>query len=105
MPDLTRDALIEDVRDEISGWNIGSGYYQTTIGVDEASELAPVAVNAVLRFIADDLDGAADDADCDCQTDSDVTTCDCIRHLTAGGIRDAADHIRSLLPPTEGDQP
>lgn len=67
---------------------------------DEAEELAHVVVDAVLRLVADDLETYALDEDCDCQTDSNVTTCDCVRHLTVGGIRDAADRIRALLPST-----
>lgn len=31
---------VEDVRDEIAGHPIGSGYYSTTVGVDEATEMA-----------------------------------------------------------------
>ena len=35
-PSATR----EEVRDEIAGHPIGSGYYATSVGVDEASEIA-----------------------------------------------------------------
>lgn len=38
----------ETVRDELAGWPIGSGYYQTTVGTDEAREMAR-AVLALLR--------------------------------------------------------
>lgn len=31
---------VEEIRDEIAGHPIGSGYYQTTVGVDEAREIA-----------------------------------------------------------------
>lgn len=33
---------VEEIRDEIAGHPIGSGYYQTTVGVDEASEIAEI---------------------------------------------------------------
>ena len=35
-PSATRD----EVRDEIAGHSIGSGYYATSVGVDEESEIA-----------------------------------------------------------------
>ena len=35
-PSVTR----EEVRDEVAGHPIGSGYYATTVGVDEAAEIA-----------------------------------------------------------------
>ena len=38
---------VEEVRDELAGWPIGSGYYQTKIGPDEAREMAQ-AVLALL---------------------------------------------------------
>lgn len=97
MPDLTRDALIQAVRDEISGWPIGHGYYQTTIGTDEAEELAHVVVDTVLRLVADDLDRKAD-------SDHDMN-CSCEKCIEQTGVLIAADHVRSLLPSTEGDQP
>lgn len=97
MADLTRDALIQAVRDEISGWPIGCGYYQTTIGTDEAEELAPAAVDAVLGLVADDLDRKAD-------SDHDMN-CSCEKCIEQTGVLIAAHHIRSLLPSAEGDQP
>ncbi|MGN6723346.1 MAG: hypothetical protein ACTHJM_12120 [Marmoricola sp.] len=34
------DDLRDVIRDELSGWPIGSGYYQTTVGTDEARDMA-----------------------------------------------------------------
>lgn len=47
---------MEDVRDEISGWPIGSGYYSTQIGTDEAAEIA----RAVLALIPEPPTGDAE---------------------------------------------
>ena len=38
----------EEVVDELSGWPIGTGYYQTQVGIDEAREMAD-AVLALLK--------------------------------------------------------
>lgn len=59
---LTRDALIQKVADELSGWPIGSGYYGMNVGMDEAQEMAAVAVDATLSAVADDLDAMYCDA-------------------------------------------
>ena len=42
LPHLTAapSATREEVRDEVAGHPIGSGYYATTVGVDEAAEIA-----------------------------------------------------------------
>ncbi len=45
---MTEPSLRERVRDAVSGWPIGSGYYQTAIHFDEAQEIAD-AVLAVVR--------------------------------------------------------
>lgn len=47
--------------------------------------------------VADDLEAQADDDDCNCQTTTDWTVCDCIASLTARGVRDAAERVRGLL--------
>ena len=113
MHDLTRDALIEATAKTLNDEGAAPGhsihswrceYPDRFGGCSCVAEVAGEVVGTVLRLLADDLDREADDGDCDCLTDSDVTTCDCIRHLTVGGMRDAADRIRSLLPSTEGDQ-
>lgn len=59
---MSRDALIERVRDELAGWPIGSGYYGVTVGIDEAQEMAAAVVDAVLSTAADDLDAMYCDA-------------------------------------------
>lgn len=41
------DALKELLRDEISGWPIGSGYYATAVGTDEAGEMADAIIKAM----------------------------------------------------------
>ena len=43
------DVMRERIRDELAGWTIGSGYYSTTVNVDEAGEMAD-AVIAALRL-------------------------------------------------------
>lgn len=45
-----RGTLVERVRDEISGWPIGSGYYGTKVATDEAAEMAVAAVDAALPW-------------------------------------------------------
>ncbi len=59
VPDL-RDQLA----DEVSGWPIGSGYYATTVGSDEAREitdaLLPVVEAHTRAAIADELDALGD---------------------------------------------
>lgn len=42
------DALREAVRDELAHWPIGSGYYSTSVALDEAGEMA----DAVLAVVA-----------------------------------------------------
>lgn len=44
---------VEMIADEIAGHPIGSGYYQTTIGIDEAREIAEV-VHRLYRGEQDD---------------------------------------------------
>lgn len=48
-----RDAVIEQVRDEISGWPIGNGYYGTQVHVGDAADIAsavvPVIVDSALE--------------------------------------------------------
>ena len=46
-----RETLVDRAQDELSGAPIGSGYYQTTIGTDEARQLAEAVVRAVLPQI------------------------------------------------------
>ena len=43
------DVMREQIRDELAGWTIGSGYYSTMVNVDEAGEMAD-AVIAALRL-------------------------------------------------------
>lgn len=74
---LTREQLIEAAKDAALGhWK----------------HSAPtIVVDAVLHFIADDLERA---------------TLGRLQNVGwYGGIGWAADHVRSLLPSTEGDQP
>lgn len=84
---LTRDALIEQVRDGLARWPIGSGFY----------DMSEEVVDAVLRAVADDLEAWADDEDCGCQTTADWTLVASIVSLTANGVRDAAERVRGLL--------
>lgn len=48
------DSIRDRLRDELAGWPIGSGYYLTTVSVDEARDMAD-AVLAVLRDLPDDV--------------------------------------------------
>lgn len=42
------DTLRAAITDELSGWPIGSGYYQSTVAHDEAREMADALVAALL---------------------------------------------------------
>ena len=67
--------LHEGIRDALSGWPIGSGYYSTAVGTDEASEMADAimallkgwqpAVRAIPHNIIDVAARAGDAHDCD----------------------------------------
>ena len=35
----------DEIADELSGWPIGAGYYQTQIGIDEARDMADAVLN------------------------------------------------------------
>ena len=41
------DVMRERIRDELAGWIIGSGYYSTTVNVDEAGEMADAVIAAL----------------------------------------------------------
>jgi len=41
--------LREAIRDVLAGWPIGSGYYSTAVGVDEAWEMA----DAVMQMLSE----------------------------------------------------
>jgi hypothetical protein len=41
------DKAIQILRDELSGWPIGSGYYQSTVAGDEAREMAEAVLDAL----------------------------------------------------------
>lgn len=41
------DVMRERIRDELAGWTIGSGYYSTMVGVDEAGEMADAVLAAL----------------------------------------------------------
>ena len=56
-----RTQRAEVLRDEIAGWPIGSGYYQSKIAVDEAAEIADFLLPVVER-IADERAAEAWDA-------------------------------------------
>lgn len=49
------DEAVEAARDELAGWQIGSGYYATQVAVDEALDMARAALEAALPLIVDDL--------------------------------------------------
>lgn len=44
-------ALKERIRDEIAGHPIGSGYYQTVVGVDEASDIAAAILPDIIAEV------------------------------------------------------
>ena len=46
------DAELTDVRDALSGWPIGNGYYSTQVSVDEARELSALALDALAPHVA-----------------------------------------------------
>ena len=48
-----RDEMVRVVRDEIAGWPIGSGYYATSVSVDEAREMAAAVVGALAEQIGE----------------------------------------------------
>lgn len=37
---MTTEQDRDELRDELTGWPIGIGYYQTSVGVDEARDMA-----------------------------------------------------------------
>jgi hypothetical protein len=41
------DRLTDLIRDEISGWPIGTGYYQTSVSLDEARDMTESIVAAL----------------------------------------------------------
>lgn len=43
------------IRDELSGWPIGTGYYATQVGVDEASDMAQALMPVIERIVAERL--------------------------------------------------
>ena len=47
MATIDKAALIEVLRDELAGWPIGSGYYGTQVGTDEAREMAHAALPVI----------------------------------------------------------
>ena len=49
MTAIDRAALIEVLRDELAGWPVGSGYYGTQVGTDEAREMAHAALPVIAR--------------------------------------------------------
>jgi len=52
---MTKEQVIELIRDEIAGWPIGEGYYQTTIGVFTARDLAEgVYDNVIAEYFGAD---------------------------------------------------
>lgn len=61
---MTTGDLTERIRDEITGHPIGSGYYQTAVGTDEAADIAadilPIVEAEVRAAKAEALREAAD---------------------------------------------
>lgn len=58
---MTTDDLTERIRDEIAGHPIGSGYYQTAVGIDEAADIAATVMSVVTPVLAEVYDeGYAD---------------------------------------------
>ena len=45
------DEAVEAARDELAGWQIGSGYYATQVAVDEALDMARAALEAALPYM------------------------------------------------------
>jgi len=43
----------EAVRDELAGTPIGTGYYSTAVGIDEAHDMADEVLDALAPFVAD----------------------------------------------------
>lgn len=43
--------LTEQIRDEISGYPIGDGYYQTTVATDEAYEMTEDVMSVIFPFL------------------------------------------------------
>lgn len=56
---MNDDQIIEQIRDEVAGIAIGSGYYSTAIGIDEAREVATAVLPIVKAACAEALRGAA----------------------------------------------
>lgn len=44
---VTDDSMAETIRDELAHVTIGSGYYQTSVGTDEADEMAGWVLTAI----------------------------------------------------------
>lgn len=44
-----KDLTVEMIADEIAGYPIGSGYYQTTVGTAEAQEIARAILDLIRR--------------------------------------------------------
>lgn len=81
------DALAEKIRDEVAGIVIGSGYYSTAIGVDEASEVAA----AVLPIVADEVRKA--------KAEAWDETCEAFAWcITNGPIEDALPYVAEHNP-------
>lgn len=63
---MTGADVTGQLAEEIAGWPIGSGYYGTSIGTDEAREIAAALAPTVNKLIAEaaaaELDAAAADA-------------------------------------------
>jgi hypothetical protein len=45
------EALIEAIADELSGWQIGTGYYSLTISSTDAREMARAAYTAMVEHL------------------------------------------------------
>lgn len=52
------ERLRDEVRDGIAGWPIGSGYYGTTVGIDEAGDIADELLDGPLRLLIAERDEA-----------------------------------------------
>lgn len=46
---VDRAARVEQVRDVLSGWPVGSGYYTGQVGTDEAREMAEAVVDELVK--------------------------------------------------------
>lgn len=56
MSDAYREKLIENIRDEIAGWPIGSGYESTNLATTEAAEMAEAVFDNVLVPVLKELE-------------------------------------------------